>query len=209
MLREFLNNSSRLGLSLSEEQAQKLLDYLVLLRKWNKIHNLCAQASLRHMLCYHVLDSISVAGIIDLKNKQCLDVGTGAGLPGLLLAIVEPSCNMVLLDSKIKKITFVNHAIHLLELSNVVAVAERIENFSSQQQFDVIVSRAFSSLNDFIKLTQRFSNEKGIVVAMKSDPESFSVGSLIEKTIKILNIHQVNVPGVISKRSLIVCGKEC
>ena len=207
MLREFLNNSLKLGLYLSEEQAQKLLDYLVLLRKWNKIHNLCAESSVQHMLSYHVLDSISIAGVIDLKNKQCLDVGTGAGLPGLLLAIAEPSCTMVLLDSKIKKITFVRQAIRLLELPNVVAVAERIERFAPQQQFDVIVSRAFSSLNDFIKLTTRLSNEQGIIVAMKSDPESFSVGSVIEKTIKILNIHQVNVPGVVAKRSFIVCGK--
>lgn len=208
MLREFLIKASIVGVHLDIAIAQKLLDYLDLLRKWNRVHNLCADASYEKMLAYHVLDSISVAGVINLKNKLCLDVGTGAGLPGLLLAIVEPECKMVLLDSKEKKMTFVKHAINVLGVTNVVTVSGRIEKFNAEQPFDIILSRAFASLPKFVECSQKLCAEDGMLVAMKSSLENYNKNSYIGNLMRVLEVFDIAVPGVTAKRMLIILGKN-
>lgn len=208
MLRELVSKAAALGVNIDLVTAQKLLDYLELLRTWNKVHNLCADASYEKMLAYHIIDSISVAGVINLKQKSCLDVGTGAGLPGLLLAIVEPSCTMVLLDSREKKITFINHAINVLGVTNVVTAAERIEKFNPPQPFDVIVSRAFASMSKFVACSERLCAENGILVAMKSNMEKHNKDSVLGKTMRVLDVVDIAVPGVAAKRMVIILGKK-
>jgi len=208
MLRELVSKAAALGVNIDLVTAQKLLDYLELLRTWNKVHNLCADAPYEKMLAYHIIDSISVAGVINLKKKSCLDVGTGAGLPGLLLAIVVPSCKMVLLDSREKKISFIKHAINVLGVTNVVTAAERIEKFNPQQPFEVIVSRAFAALSKFVACSERLCAEKGRLVAMKSSLEHHNKDSVVGKTMRVLEVFDIAVPGVAAKRILIILGKK-
>lgn len=208
MLREFLIKAAQLGVSLDAGVAQKLLIYLELLRKWNKVHNLCAEASYKKMLAYHILDSISVAGVLNLKNRRCLDVGTGAGLPGLLLAIVEPQCNMVLLDSKLKKITFINHAINVLRITNVITKQARVESFKAESPFDMVFSRAFSSLVKFVEVSHSLCAENGILVTMKAEIDRQENSKQLQKNIDVLKVFAVKVPGVASQRTIVVLGKN-
>ena len=208
MLREFLIKASAVGVHLDLLAGKKLLEYLALLRRWNKVHNFCAEASYQTMLSYHILDSISVAGAINLKNKACLDVGTGPGLPGLLLAIVEPTSSIVLLDAKTKKIVFVKHAINVLKLANTKAVASTIEQFKWANNFDVIVSRAFAALPKFVASVEHLCADNGILVAMKSSAEGYKTGDNVGRLMRVIQIVDVAVPGVCAPRKIIVLGKK-
>ena len=143
--------------------------------------------------------------ILTVKKKNILDVGTGAGLPGIPLAVVVPSCNITLLDQKIKKITFVRHAVNVLQLSNVSIAAERVERFTGK--FDLIISRAFSDLQDFVRLSKHLCAKQGILVAMKSDPSFFVVGADCGEGYKIIEVKELKVPGVSAKRSLVIIAK--
>jgi 16S rRNA (guanine527-N7)-methyltransferase len=207
MLQQILHGATQLGLTVNQEQGQKLLQYLELLRKWNKVHNLCANASFMHMVSYHILDSISVAGSINCEQKNVLDVGTGAGLPGIPLAIVVPSCKVNLLDSKIKKITFVQHAINVLGLPNTKAIVSRVDQFFPNAKFDIIISRAFAELTEFVTSTGHLCANDGLIVAMKADPDCFTVGAEVGLGYKIIELKKLNIPGVKTKRSLVISGK--
>ena len=208
MLQQLLKDTKQLGLHVTQEQGQKLLQYLELLRKWNNVHNLCAKASFLQMLSYHILDSVSVAGSINCAQKQILDVGTGAGLPGIPLAIVVPSCNVNLLDSKIKKITFVQHAINVLELHNTKVIVSRIEQFYPRSRFDVIVSRAFAAATDFVSAVGHLVAPQGVIVDMKANPDCFTIGADVGLGFKIIDLKKLNIPGVKAKRCLVVSGKK-
>ena len=201
--------ANKLKVPLSDLQVEKLLQYLDVLLKWNKVHNLCANATYDHMVAYHLLDSISVAGSIDCNGKNIIDVGTGAGLPGIPLAITTPSCNITLLDSKAKKIAFLNHVVNVLGLHNVRVQLSRVENYLPSEpnsEFDIVLSRAFASLTDFVKLSARLCSATGSLVAMKSDPDEFKLGEIIYNDYKIIEIKQLQIPGVNAKRSLVVVG---
>jgi 16S rRNA (guanine527-N7)-methyltransferase len=207
MQRILADGADKLGVNLSELQIEKLLQYLNILRQWNKVHNLCAQASYEHMLSYHLLDSLSVVGSIDLQSKNILDVGTGAGLPGIVLAIVMPYSNITLLDSKSKKIIFVNHVVNVLGLNNVTTETLRMEKYNSAKKFDVVISRAFASLTDFVTLSARLCSDEGVLIAMKADPSEFVFGSIVYDDYKIVDIKSLIVPGVNAKRSLVIVSK--
>jgi len=204
VLKILIDDAKKIKIALSASQAQKLLQYLDILRQWNKVHNLCADASYQHMLSYHLLDSISVASSIDCQNKSILDVGTGAGLPGIPLSIVVPDCSVTMLDSKFKKISFVNHVINVLELKNATTFVSRLEKYTPLLKFDLIISRAFSSLLDFVKLSSRLCADGGMLVAMKSDPEEFVVGADVIDDYKIIEVKKLTIPGVSAKRCLVV-----
>jgi 16S rRNA (guanine527-N7)-methyltransferase len=168
------------------------------------VHNLCAAASYEHMLAYHILDSLSVAANLDLANQQILDVGTGAGLPGVPLAIVIPSCQITLLDAKEKKISFIQHAINTLQLTNITAINSRIENYQPQNKFNLVISRAFASLDDFVKLAARLCSEEGKLITMKSNSKEFSVNTVIADNYQIVEIKKLVVPGIASERCLVI-----
>lgn len=154
-----------LGLVLTPEQNAKIINYIKMLAKWNRAFNLTAVRDPRAMLVVHVLDSLSVATFIE--GKHALDVGSGAGLPGLILAIYDPSVNWVLLDSNGKKTRFLLQAAAELGLANVQVEQARIESFQSDHPFDTIISRAFSDLNDFIDKTNHLKNKNTAILAMK------------------------------------------
>lgn len=204
-----MRGASKLKVPLSDLQAEKLLQYLDVLLKWNKVHNLCANATYDHMVAYHLLDSISVAGSINCRGKNIIDIGTGAGFPGIPLAIAEPSCKVTLLDSKAKKIAFLNHVVNALSLNNIEVQLSRVENYLPLQPnvgFDLVISRAFASLKNFVNLSARLCAPSGKIVAMKSDPDEFKLDTFIYDNYKIIDIKHLQIPGVAAKRSLVVVG---
>ncbi|MBP6113160.1 MAG: 16S rRNA (guanine(527)-N(7))-methyltransferase RsmG [Acinetobacter sp.] len=165
---ELQQGSQKLGLSLSDEALALLLKYQDALVLWNKAYNLTAIRDPKEMLVKHLLDSLSILN--DLPEGRLLDVGTGGGMPGMIIALCQPERQCVLLDSNGKKIRFLKQFIADLKLKNVVAVQTRVENEDSINElgkFDVITSRAFASLTDFITASRPFMHEKSIIASMK------------------------------------------
>ena len=157
-----------LGLSLSDEALGLLLKYQDALVLWNKAYNLTAIRDPKEMLVKHLLDSLSI--LKDLPEGRLLDIGTGGGMPGMIIALCQPERNCVLLDSNGKKIRFLKQFIADLKLKNVIAVQTRVENEDSIRdlgQFDVITSRAFASLTDFVDASKPYMHDQTIIAAMK------------------------------------------
>jgi 16S rRNA (guanine527-N7)-methyltransferase len=208
MLREFIRSAESLGVGLTEKSAEQLLRYLDLLRQWNKVHNLCADASYQTMLSYHILDSISVAGGGDIKNKKILDIGSGAGLPGIPLSITEPSCAVTLVESKAKKIAFINHVVNDLKLPNVIAANVRIEVLEPKNKFNIVISRAFAELGVFVKAAIPFCLPDGVIIAMKADCSGLKIADNVYPGCTVVDVKTINVPGVAAKRSLVIIKKN-
>lgn len=165
---ELQQGSLKLGLTLSDEALNLLLKYQDSLVLWNKAYNLTAIRDPKEMLVKHLLDSLSI--LHDLPEGRLLDIGTGGGMPGMIIALCQPERQCVLLDSNGKKIRFLKQFIADLKLKNVVAVQTRVENVDSINElgkFDVITSRAFASLTDFVDASRPFMHEKSIIASMK------------------------------------------
>ncbi|KTD20874.1 glucose inhibited division protein B GidB [Legionella lansingensis] len=141
------------------------LQYLLLLNKWNRSYNLTAIRDLDTMVTRHILDSLAI--IPWLKGRRVVDVGTGAGLPGIPLALYNPQLQVVLLDSNGKKIRFLEEAKRALAINNIEIVQSRAENYHPHQGFDTVISRAFSDLAQMIKWTSHLIGNDGIWLAMK------------------------------------------
>lgn len=148
-----------------EAISASLSDYLFLLNKWNSTYNLTAVRDLETMVGKHILDSLAI--LPWLNGQRIIDVGTGAGLPGIPLALARPEINFVLLDSNGKKIRFLNEVKRHLHLKNLEIVQFRVENYHPTQGFDTVLSRAFSSLAQMIQWTQHLIADEGIWLAMK------------------------------------------
>jgi 16S rRNA (guanine527-N7)-methyltransferase len=165
------NGLNNMAIQLSKHQQNQLLDYLALLNKWNKVFNLTAIRDAQKMVSRQLLDSLSILPWI--KGPRVLDVGTGAGLPGIPLAVALPETQFALLDSNGKKIRFVQQAVGELGLDNVTVQQVRVEAFEDTAGFNTITSRAFADLHDMIKLTQHLRAPNGQWAAMKA-----SIGEL-------------------------------
>ena len=189
-----------LGIELNEEAQRLLLEYIALLHKWNKVYNLTAIRDPQQMVSNHLLDSLAVMPY--LWRGRWLDVGCGAGLPGVVLAVSKPDWQFDLLDSNSKKTSFVQQVIIELGLRNIVVHCARVENWQPEVRFDGIISRAFSGLGEFIERTRHLMDEKGRWVAMKGiaerDLTSVPEGCLVERVIAL------QVPGLSAARSLII-----
>lgn len=165
---ELKQGSQKLGLTLSDEALNLLLKYQDALVLWNKAYNLTAIREPKEMLVKHLMDSLSILNY--LPEGRLLDIGTGGGMPGMIIALCQPERPCVLLDSNGKKIRFLKQFIADLKLKNVIAVQTRVENQESIDQlgkFDVITSRAFASLTDFIAASKPFLHENSYIAAMK------------------------------------------
>ena len=185
-----------LNLNLSPEQIKQLLDYLGLLQKWNKVYNLTAITNLTEMVILHLLDSLAI--IPHLKGQAFLDVGTGAGLPGLVLAIARPDWQITLLDSNSKKTRFLIQTMAELQLQNVKVICSRIEYWETEQKFDVITSRAYSDLKQFGEQCLPFCKSSGYLAAMK--------GKLPAEELENISNYQIiplSVPHLPQERHLI------
>ncbi len=190
----------QLGLQLNDETQEKLLDYLALLVKWNKVYNLTAIRDPQQMVSHHLLDSLAV--MPHLGAGRWLDVGCGAGLPGLVLAIVQPEWQFVLLDSNSKKTGFVQQAIIELGLCNVQVRCVRVEEFQTPDKFDGIISRAFTELGDFLQITRHLIAPLGRWVAMKGSPENELAA--VQDDCSIEKIIPLCVPGLDAARCLVI-----
>lgn len=148
-----------------ETHCDSLLAYLLILHKWNAAYNLTAVRDLASMVTKHILDSLAISPWI--KGQRMLDVGTGAGLPGIPLAITHPDIHFFLLDSNGKKIRFLNEVKRQLDLKNLEVVQSRVENYHPTQGFDTVISRAFSTIEQMIQWTKHLIAKDGIWLAMK------------------------------------------
>jgi len=157
---------TRLGLSEDRVKLEKLLNFIELIAKWNKIYNLTAIRDKQEMVKRHILDSLAISPYI--RGQRLIDIGTGAGLPGIPLAIFHPEKQFVLLDSNAKKTRFVQQVILELKLSNVSVHQGRVEDFKPKIGFDTVTCRAFSSMDNIARLTRHLFNENGLLLAMKA-----------------------------------------
>ena len=196
-----------LGLDLSDAQLSKLLDYVALLSKWNAVYNLTAIRDPRQMLIQHILDSLSIVPhLVPHGPSSVLDVGSGGGLPGIVLAIVLPEWTVTVNDIVHKKTAFQVQAKAELGLANLSAVTGRVETLRPGAEvpakFDVIVSRAFAELSDFVTLARHLVAEQGAIWAMKGvrpegEIERLPAGAHVAQIIRL------NVPSLDAERHLI------
>ena len=196
-----------LGLDLSDAQLGKLLDYVALLSKWNAVYNLTAIRDPRQMLIQHILDSLSIVPHLATRGaSSVLDVGSGGGLPGIVLAIVLPDWSVTVNDIVHKKTAFQAQAKAELGLANLSVVTGRVETLQPGAEvpakFDVIVSRAFAELADFVTLARHLVAEQGAIWAMKGvrpdgEIERLPAGAHVEQIIRL------NVPSLHAERHLI------
>ena len=145
---------------------EKLEIYLATLKKWNRVYNLTAIDEDSEIIVKHFLDSLSVNQYIQ-HSERILDVGTGAGFPGLILALFNPKKSFVLVDGVSKKISFLQEMIGKLNLKNAIAVHTKVEQYKVAEQFDMIISRAFADIKKMIKLTNHLMKDDGRFIAMK------------------------------------------
>jgi len=201
-LREQLENGLvDIGLSLQDSQLTKLLDYLALLGKWNKTYNLTAISDPEKMLYYHLLDSLAIHDRI-LPGQSALDVGSGAGLPGIPLAIALPGSNWTLLDSNGKKTRFLQQVLALCAIDNAVVVKSRVEDYHAAEPFDIIVSRAFSSLAKFADSVVHLCRTETLMLSMKAGLSGDEAGELNAGKYS-MQATGLQVPGIAEKRSLV------
>lgn len=189
------------GLDISEQTQQKLLAYLALMQKWNKVHNLTAVRDADEMVTLHLLDSLVVLPFIDAKNL--LDVGSGAGLPGIPLALCLPNLQVTVIDSNSKKVSFMRQAKAELGISNLEVLGGRVEDIASTKKFEIIISRAFSDLSLFISLTHHLLDAQGKWLAMKGVYPEAELADLMAKTgVTASKVEVLNVPGLSAQRHL-------
>lgn len=212
-----------LGLSLDEHQQNQLLDYVDLMGKWTRVYNLTAVRDPKEMLTHHVLDSLSVVlpmrrqlealrierlgnlpgdqdKVAPQKPFALLDVGSGAGLPGVVIAITCPEIQVTCLDAVAKKVAFIQQVAATLKLSNLARLHARIETIA--QAYDIISSRAFSSLADFVSGSHKALAAGGVWMAMKgkNPEEEFAA---LPNMAKVFHVEQLQVPGLDAQRCLV------
>jgi 16S rRNA (guanine527-N7)-methyltransferase len=198
---EILNQGVvQLGLDISRASQIKMISYLELLQKWNRIYNLTAIRQPEQMVSHHLLDSLAVLPY--LSKGSWLDVGCGAGLPGLVLAMAQPDWQFTLLDSNSKKTSFVQQAVIDLHLPNVEIYCVRVEDWSPQAKFDGIISRAFADLAEFVFATRHLLADNGCWVAMRGRQEQET--KLLPATTRIERLISLQVPGLNAERHLAI-----
>jgi len=212
-----------LGLLLDEHQQNQLLSYVDLMGKWTRVYNLTAVRDPQEMLTHHLLDSLSV--VLPLRRQLAgarstrlakpqgdqaaddlqkpfalLDVGSGAGLPGVVIAITCPEIQVTCLDAVAKKVAFIQQAAASLKLSNLTGLHARIETVT--QPFDIMSSRAFASLADFVNGSYKALAAEGVWMAMKGKTPEEELATLPEKA-KVFHVEQLQVPGLDAQRCLV------
>ncbi len=192
-----------LGIECPLEVQGRLLDYVRLLAKWNRVYNLTAVRAPQEMVTRHLLDSLAVLPHLRaLQPKRVLDVGTGGGLPGIPLALLAPQTAFVLLDSNSKKTRFVQQAVVELGLGNVEVVHARAEQYHPDTPFDVVVSRAFSSLREMVERAGAYCGDRGVLLAMKGVWPAEELADL-PAAFTLRASHRLVVPGLDEERHLL------
>jgi len=198
---QLTRGAARLQIPLTEAQLDALMNYLGLLQKWNKAYNLTAIREPERMVNLHLLDSLAVHPFV-LDADNIIDVGTGPGLPGIVLAIMNPHKSFTLLDSNGKKTRFLFQARTALNLSNVTIVNDRVEAYHPSEPFDMIVSRAFASLADMTGWCRHLRAENGSFLAMKGQYPADEIRAIADE-FQVAESVAIEVPGVDGERHLL------
>lgn len=192
---------ARMGLDVPGAAIDKLLAFMELLKEWSATYNLIAPRERDFLLARHVLDSLSIAKW--LQPGSLLDVGTGAGLPGLPLAIIMPEMEVSLLDSAGKKIRFIRHVGRTLKLTNIQPLHQRVEALGQDQSFANITSRAFASLKAFAEAVRPCASESSRLLAMKGTHPEQEIEELPD-WVKVESVEQLSVPYLHAERHLVI-----
>lgn len=187
-------------LEVTQETQEKILQYLDLLSRWNKVYNLTAITDPHEMVWLHIIDSLSINPY--LKGQRIIDVGTGAGLPGIPLALIHPDKQFVLLDSNSKKTRFLTQAIAELPLKNVEVIHARVEEFKPTLGFDSILSRAFSAIQVMLAKTQHLLAPHGQFIAMKGIYPEQELTE-IPAGYRVAAVHKLNIKGLLAERHVV------
>jgi 16S rRNA (guanine527-N7)-methyltransferase len=193
-----------LGLDLSAEKQRQLLDYMGLIQKWNKVYNLTALRDPADMLSHHLLDSLTAIAPLTRHTQgrpvRVLDVGSGGGLPGVVLAICMPELEVRCVDTVAKKAAFVQQVAVSLKLANLRGIHARVESLT--EPFDVICSRAFASLPDFVSWSRSALAEDGVWMAMKGKHPQEEIDAL-PAGVKVFHVEPLTVPGLDVERCMV------
>ena len=189
------------SLTLSEQQLQQCIAYVQLLDKWNSAYNLTSVRNPEEMLIKHVMDSLVVAPF--LTGERFIDVGTGPGLPGVLLAIYYPDKHFTLLDSLGKRIRFLNQVKLQLKLANIQPLQSRVEEHQSEQGYDGVISRAFASINDMLNWCRHLPAANGCFFAMKGAAVQEEIAALPD-FVKVAAVQPLVVPQLQAQRHLVI-----
>ena len=187
-----------LNLPITETQINQLVQFIELIAKWNKAYNLTAVRNNNDMAKLHILDSLAI--LPHIQGERIIDIGTGAGLPGIPLALCLPEIQFTLLDSNAKKTRFVQQAVLELKLNNVTVIHNRVEDYQPEIKFDAVLTRAFASLPDIIKLTSHLLNNNGVLLAMKGQIPEAELQELSDYNCEIMPLH---IPNVEAERCLL------
>jgi len=198
------SGAAQLGLNLSDAQFDQLLGYLALIQKWNKVYNLTAVRDPQEMLTHHLLDSLTaVAPLVrhtQGQSAKVLDVGSGGGLPGIVLAICRPELDVSCVDTVGKKAAFIQQVAASLKLPNLHGVHARVETLAGP--FDVICCRAFAALPDFVNWSRRALAEQGVWMAMKGKHPQAEIDGL-PAGVQVFHVEPLTVPGLDVERCMV------
>ncbi|EMK6670349.1 16S rRNA (guanine(527)-N(7))-methyltransferase RsmG [Vibrio fluvialis] len=193
-------------LEVSEHQREQLVGYVELLNKWNKAYNLTSVRDPMEMMVKHILDSIVVSPL--LVGERFIDVGTGPGLPGIPLAIMNPEKSFVLLDSLGKRIRFIKQVLHELKIENVTPVQSRVEDYDGEEGFDGVLSRAFASITDMVEWCHHLPRaHTGVFLALKGLLPQEEIAQLPEWC-SVTDIKALNVPELEGERHLVILSRK-
>ncbi len=206
-LREKLDQLiAQTDLVVSDHQRQQLVGYVELLNKWNKAYNLTSVRDPMDMLVRHIMDSIVVSPYLD--GERFVDVGTGPGLPGIPLAIMNPDKSFYLLDSLGKRIRFIKQVLHELSISNVTTVQSRVEEFQPDEKFDAVLSRAFASMLDMVNWCQHLPKETtGTFFALKGQMPNDEI-TLLPEWCCVTQVKALAVPELDGERHLVILSRK-
>ena len=193
------------NITVDDEQRRKLINFVLLIHKWNKAYNLTSVRDPQQMLIKHIVDSIVVAPY--LTQSQYIDVGTGPGLPGIPLAIMCPDKHFILLDSLGKRVRFMKQVAYELKLNNIQAVQSRVEEFVPAVKIDGVISRAFASLKDMLHWCQHLVDSQGVFLALKGQFPNDELAEMGEQ-FSLVETIKLNVPDLVGERHIIKIRKN-
>ncbi len=205
VIEQLVGDAHSLGVTLTQEDAARLVALIDELARWNELYNLTGIKTQPQMITHHLLDSLAVSA--DLAGERVADIGTGAGFPGLPLAVVNPQRHFTLIDSTAKKLRFVSHAAELLQLRNVTVLHARVEQMRPESPFDMVVARAFAPLPRLLETVTPLCGPGTRVLAMKGHPPVEELAALPARW-RVEGSRALTVPGLSAARCVIVLRRE-